>query len=345
MTIQHSHTTLSEVDIQSAIEQIRTGVINDSDVTREFEKSFAHYVGTKTATATSTGTLGLILALKRLGINNGDKVLTSTYVCDDVAKAIAYVGAIPVYADISPLDFNMSPEDAYKKTKQWNPSAIIVPHIFGAPADIRALMELEIPIIEDCSHAVGCSIDGKKLGSLGVAGVFSFHALKGLVCGEGGMVTWSDEYTTPKKSEIDYHLSNILSAIGLSQLQRIDKILEKRKEIEKGYKALLKNDTVLSTCRLPSIARGEGALLRYNIICPEGVSFTDIQSLMRKEDIVVQRSVKSLLHKEEDSLNANCPVSESLFNRIISLPAHLQITPADQNKIARSLSACLSQLI
>ncbi len=163
---------------------------------QRFEREFAEYVGVEHAVGVASGTDALYLVLKAMGIGPGDEVVTTPFTFIATAEAIANCGAAPVFVDIDPATFNMDvslvPGALTPRTR-----ALLPVHLFGQPADMRPLMELaeerDIPVLEDCAQATGATYDGRRVGSLGTAGAFSFFPTKNLSCaGDGGMVTTSD---------------------------------------------------------------------------------------------------------------------------------------------------------
>lgn len=174
-----------------------------------FEQEFAEFTGTGAAVALANGTDALVLSLKALGIGNGDEVITTPYTFFATAEAINHVGATPVFADIRLDDFNIDP-DKVRAAITDRTRAIIPVHLFGCPADMNALLELardhHLQIIEDCAQACGATSNGKRVGSLGTMGTFSFYPTKILACyGDGGMVTTDDPVLIERLRKLRNH--------------------------------------------------------------------------------------------------------------------------------------------
>ncbi|MHA2234730.1 MAG: DegT/DnrJ/EryC1/StrS family aminotransferase, partial [Candidatus Thorarchaeota archaeon] len=169
-----------------------SGMLAEGKVSREFERLFSEYIGTKFATVTSNGTTALSTSLEAMDIKPGDEVITSPFTFIASANSIAMVGAIPVFVDIDPDTYNINPElipeAITEKTK-----AIMPVHIFGLPADMKHINDIaeshDLLVLEDACQGHGGEIDGKKSGAFGDAATFSFYATKNLMTGEGGMVT------------------------------------------------------------------------------------------------------------------------------------------------------------
>ncbi|MGC9781681.1 MAG: DegT/DnrJ/EryC1/StrS family aminotransferase [Candidatus Heimdallarchaeota archaeon] len=221
----------------------------EGPVAREFEKKFSEYTGAKHVIVTSNGTTALHLAIRALDIQPGDEVITTPFTFIASSNSILFDGAIPIFADIDPETYNLNPakveEKITKKTK-----AIMPVHIFGNPCDMKALKDMaddhDLKIIEDACQAHGASIDGKHVGNFGDIGCFSFYATKNLTFGEGGAIVTQDEDLkdeilclrnhgrTPKggyhhtRIGFNYRTTNICSAIGLAQLEKLPTMQEAR---------------------------------------------------------------------------------------------------------------------
>ena len=224
-----------------------SGQIAQGPVVSEFEQKFSAYIGKKSAAAVSSGTAALHLALMAMGVEEDDEVIIPSFVCTAVLNAVIQAGARPVVVDIDPLTYNIS-VDAAKGAISNRTRAIIIPHMFGYPAEIDQLSGLGIPLIEDCAQSVGASFKGKKAGSFGLVSVFSFYATKVLTTGEGGMVVSDSEdlisrvkelreYDQKKEYELcfNYKMTDIQAALGLSQLSFLEELLDRREKIASRY--------------------------------------------------------------------------------------------------------------
>lgn len=262
---------LGEEEINAVVEVLKSKWLSMGLVTQKFEQEFAKYLGVKYAFAVSSGTAALHIACRVLGIREGDEVIVPSLTFVATANAVLYCGAKPVFADITSLDnFNISPDDIQEKITNKT-KAIIVVHYGGYPCDMRAIMEIaedyKLKVIEDSAHAIGAEYEGKKCGTFGDVGCFSFFANKNLVTGEGGMIVTNDDKLAEKIRIIrshgmtaltwdrfkghsytydvvdlgyNYRLTEIASALGLIQLKKLDKNNEKRKKIVEEYIKKLK---------------------------------------------------------------------------------------------------------
>ena len=224
---------------------------------REFEHLFAEFVGTKHGVAVSNGTVGLVLAMKILGIGFGDEVLVPNLTFGATANAVIQVGATPIFIDVLEGSFAMDPEIVSKRISSKT-KAIIPVHLYGNAAPMAELKSISrargIFIIEDAAEAIGTKYDGVHVGGLGDIGVFSFFANKTLTTGEGGMLVFNkDEFLT--KAEMmrshgfskdnkywhdtwgsNFRLTNLQAAIGVGQMRRVDELIQAKIRNANHYK-------------------------------------------------------------------------------------------------------------
>jgi perosamine synthetase len=224
----------------------------------EFEAGFARYCGTEYALAVSNGTTGLHLALATLGLQPGDEVIIPDLTFVATANAVAYTGATPVLADIDADTLCIDPASV-KSLISKRTKAIIPVHLYGHPADMDALRKIGdahgVDIIEDAAEAHGAEYRGRRVGSLGKCGVFSFYGNKVITTGEGGMLTTNDREFYQRARRLrdhamnperryfheergfNYRITNLQAALGVAQLERIDDFLARRAEIMGWYNA------------------------------------------------------------------------------------------------------------
>lgn len=182
---------------QAVCEQMRSGMYIGGKAVSDFEKKFAEYIGVKHAISVNSGTDSLVIALKALGIKEGDEVITTPFTFFATAETIAMVGAIPVFVDVKEDTYNIDPEKIEEKITEKT-KAILPVHIFGQPANMQCIQEIadkhHLFVIEDACQAVGSSLLGKKAGAWGDAGCFSFFPTKNLgAFGDGGMITTNND--------------------------------------------------------------------------------------------------------------------------------------------------------
>jgi perosamine synthetase len=250
---------LGEQEERAVIDVLRSGQLSLGPRVEQFEQAFAAHVGAHYASAVSSGTAGLHLALRAAGVRDGDEVVTSPFSFVASANAALYERARPVFADIDPLTLNLDPQSAAAAVTERT-RALLPVHIFGYPADMpafeRIAAEHDLAIVEDACEALGARHgDGPNVGARGHAAAFGFYANKQLTTGEGGMLTLGDEAAkqridsernqgrAPDMGWLDhdrlgfnYRLSDIACAIGLAQLQRLDRSLTARAAVAERYR-------------------------------------------------------------------------------------------------------------
>jgi len=253
---------LGEEEELAVLEVLRSGQLSLGPRVPEFERAFAARVGAPLASAVSSGTAGLHLALRAVGVGEGDEVVTSPLSFVASANAAVYERARPVFADIDPVTLNLDPDAAAAAITQRT-RALLPVHIFGYPADMPAFEALaerhSLGIVEDACEALGARhADGVAVGGRGHPAVFGFYANKQLTTGEGGMVTLADgalkqridsernQGRAPNMDWLDhdrlgfnYRLSDIACALGIAQLQRLDGMLADRARVAELYREAL----------------------------------------------------------------------------------------------------------
>jgi perosamine synthetase len=249
---------LGEAEEQAVLEVLRSGQLSLGPRVPAFEERFAAFVGAAHASAVSSGTAGLHLALRAVGVSDGDEVVTSPFSFVASANVAVYERARPVFADIDPVTLNLDPDAAAAAVTERT-AAILPVHIFGYPADLPAFERLGLPIVEDACEALGARhYDGPAVGGRGHPAVFGFYANKQLTTGEGGMVTMGDaamkerldsernQGRAPDMGWLDhdrlgfnYRLSDVACAIGLAQLDRLEGMLAARARVAGWYREAL----------------------------------------------------------------------------------------------------------
>jgi perosamine synthetase len=249
---------LGRAEEEAVIDVLRSGQLSLGPRVPAFEQAFAARLGVAHACAVSSGTAGLHLGLRAAGVGDGDEVVTSPFSFVASANAALYERARPVFADIDPRTLNLDPAAAAAAITPRT-TAVLPIHIFGYPADLPAFERLGLPIVEDACEALGAvHADGIPVGGRGHAAVFGFYANKQLTTGEGGMVTTGDadvkqridsernQGRAPDMGWLDhdrlgfnYRLTDVASAIGLAQLERLDAMLADRAAAAALYRGAL----------------------------------------------------------------------------------------------------------
>ncbi|MBS4194211.1 DegT/DnrJ/EryC1/StrS family aminotransferase [Lederbergia citri] len=320
---------------------------------KELEEKIARKLGVLEAIAVANGTDALILTLEAYGIGKGDEVITTPFTFFATAEAISRVGAIPVFADVNPLTFNLNPKEIEKNITS-STKAIIPVHIFGQPADMDEINEIAkkygLLVIEDACQAFGATYKDQWVGSLGDAACFSFFPTKNLgTVGDGGVITTSDikladkirnlrTHGTTKKyyhDRIGYNsrLDEIHAAILLVNLTKIDQWNVERRRIADRYRHFLKE---VPNLQLPSEAYDRTHI--YHLFCIESNFRDEIINALAKEQIQTGIYYPRCLHLQEVYRSFNYkegdfPISESLSERLFAIPLDPFLSESEQDRI------------
>lgn len=257
---------IGEEEKEAICKVIESGILACGTVVKEFEEKFAAYVGTAHSIATTSGTTALEVALMSLGLNKGDKVLTTAYSFIATANAIIYSGLEPVFVDIEEETFNIdinSLEKVYEKNSDIK--ALLIVHLFGCPCNMDRVLDFvrehRLLLIEDCAQAHGAHWNGRRVGSFGDVAAFSFYPTKNMTTGEGGMVT-TNNADIAKRAKLlinhgmkeryyheiigyNYRMTNIAASIGIIQLKKLNDMNSKRINNAYFYIQNIKNPNII----------------------------------------------------------------------------------------------------
>jgi perosamine synthetase len=257
MKIPLSAPDITEAEIEAVVAVLRTPRLSLGPVTEQFESAVAGYVSLPHAVAVSSGTAGLHLCIRALGIGEGDEVIVPSFTFIAAANAVRYERATPVFADIDAYTLNIDPQ-RIEEAITPRTRAILAVHTFGVPAEMTAILDIAqrhgLVVIEDACEAIGAEYRGCRVGSMGNAGAFAFYPNKQITTGEGGVVVTRDEALARRiralrnqgRYESDdwfqhtelgynYRISEINCALGLAQMARLEEILQKRAEVASAY--------------------------------------------------------------------------------------------------------------
>jgi len=343
---------LSGKEIEGIRAVLDSGILAQGKAVAEFEEKFAEYVGASHGIATNSGTSALHTALATLGVSKGDEVITTSFTFIATATSILMQRASPVFCDIDPQTYNIDPdlvqEAITKRTK-----AIIAVHLYGLPCDMKPIMDIAqdngLKVVEDACQAHGAEYRGKKAGSFGDAGIFSFYPTKNMTTGEGGMVTTSDSQVAEKARMVrnhgqsqryvheimgyNYRMTNIAAAIGLSQLKMLDQFNAKRRE-NAGYydKSLF--------VKTPFVPEGmKHVYHQYTIEVEEREEFL---KHLEKHGVGYGVHYPIPVHKQplfRDYNEITLPNTEASSQRVVSLPVHPGLTKEERELIVRTVNS------
>jgi len=358
---------MDQQEIDAVAEVLKSGWIGLGPKTVEFENKFAEYIGTKYAVGLNSCTSALDLAIRVLGIKSGE-VITTPITFVSTAHAILYNNTIPVFADVYPDTLNIDPDDVRRKISKKT-KAIIPVHYGGHPVEMDEIMEIaekhNLFVIEDAAHACGAEYKGKKAGSIGDLGCFSFHAVKNLATGDGGMITTDDKKIyehllklrwlginkdTFKRDNTRYswnyeveelgykmHMNDIAAAIGVVQLKKLDKMNASRRKIVDRYNEAFKKLDWLET---PTLRKGVvSSHHNYAAKVVKGDRNDLIAHLAAKDISSGVHYTPLYLHPiyKKFGITAKCPVADEIWKKIIILPVFPDLGQDEMNHIINTV--------
>jgi perosamine synthetase len=326
----------------------------------QFEEVFADFCETDYGITVCNGTAALHLALMMFDIGPGDEVIVPALTFVATANSVRYTGATPVFADIDPDTWTIDPASIAERITPRT-KAIMPVHLYGHPADMDPIMELahqhNLWVVEDAAEAHGARYKGRRVGSLGHIGCFSFYGNKIITTGEGGMLTTNDS-TWDEKARLlrdhgmsktkryfhsvigcNYRMTNIQAAIGVAQLEQVDDFLARRKRISDIYTAQLKETPGLV---LPPVASwAEPVCWLYSILMKDK-SRDEVVTLMAQENIDTRPFFIPMTVLPPYQKNTHpCPVSEDISARGLNLPSSTGLTDQEVIRVGQKLRRIL----
>ncbi|MDZ5606282.1 UDP-4-amino-4,6-dideoxy-N-acetyl-beta-L-altrosamine transaminase [Bacillus pseudomycoides] len=357
--------SIDESDIQAVLNVLKSDFLTTGPTIKQFEEQVAAYVGAKYAVAFSNGTAALHGACFAAGISDGDEVITTPMTFAASANCVLYQGGVPVFADIKPDTYNIDPKSIKNKITTKT-KAIIPVHFTGQPAELDEILkiaqEYNLTIIEDAAHALGATYKNKKIGSIGDMTMFSFHPVKHITTGEGGIITTNNKDYYQKLLQFrthgitrdpdklinnhgpwyyemqflgyNYRMTDIQAALGLSQLQKLDDFIAKRKQYVRIYQEEFKKFPELILPKQLNDVDSSWHLyvIRLNLSSLK-VSRKDIFRALQKENIGVNVHYIPVhtqpLYKQMGYMAGICPYAERLYEEFITLPLYSGMTEED----------------
>lgn len=363
--IPYGRQTIEEDDIQAVVEVLKSDYLTTGPKIAEFEGMVADYVGVKYAVAISNGTSALHAACFAAGIGKGDEVITTPLTFAASANCVFYCGGTPVFADVDPKTYNIDPADIERKITS-NTKAIIAVHLAGQPCDMDAIHKIarkhNLLVIEDGAHALGSEYKGKKVGSLSDMTTFSFHPVKPITTGEGGMIVTDNEGFYQKLmlfrghgitrdenlmtrndgpwfyQQLDlgfnYRITDIQCALGCSQMKKLDRFLKRRKEIVSRYnKAFADCENIVTPYQLPDTESG----WHLYIIQVKNYDRRKVFEQLRKKGIAVNvHYIPVYMHpyyQEHGYKEVHCKNAEEIYSHILSLPLYPTLKEEEQEYV------------
>jgi dTDP-4-amino-4,6-dideoxygalactose transaminase len=337
---------LDEAEIEAVSDVLRSGMIAQGQRVADFEQAFAEYNGVEHAVAVNSGTAALHAALLAHGIGKGDEVITSPFSFIATANSVLFTGATPVFADIDAGTFNIDPDLMAEKINSRT-KAIMPVHLYGHPADMDAIRDIaedrHLLLIEDACQSHGATCGGKKVGSFGT-GAFSFYPTKNMTTSEGGMLTTNSKNVAEKARMIRAHgssqrylhemlgynlrMTDICAAIGLVQLQKLDRYTAKRQQ---NAKRLTRELQDVQSIVCPAVKKGCSHVFHQYTI--RTAKRDDLAAYLSSKGIGTGIHYPIPIHRQpyyqELGYTDSMPISEKASREVLSLPVHPQLTDED----------------
>ena len=363
---------ISEETAAAVLEVLHSGRYIGGAAVADFEHQFSQYVGVSQCVACNSGTDALYLALRALNIGQGDQVITTPFTFFATAEAITMTGAIPVFVDIDPETFNIDVHQI-EGAITGKTRAILPVHLFGQPADMTKLMAIaqthNLFVIEDCAQATGAEWAGKKVGSIGHIGCFSFFPTKNLgACGDGGALTTNDPAIAARVRMLKEHGSSVRyrhDAIGINsrldtiqaailqiKLRHLDCWNQQRREVAARYQEFLQP---IPGIKLPQeLTRSKSVWNQYTIrVTDKGEEAEPHRDKVRRQ--LQQVGVSSMIYypiplhlqpvyQDLGYQVGQLPASEQVAREVLSLPMFPELSSEEQQQVAYSLKDCLAEI-
>lgn len=341
--IVHSKPTIGVEESKAVSDVIVSGQIAEGKMVKKFEQTIAALIGLDYAAATNSGTSALHLALLAMGVGPGDEVIIPSFVCSALRNAVSYTGAVTVPAEVKPDTFNLDVVDVERRINRRT-AAIIVPHLFGLAADLDALLSLGVPVVEDCAQSIGATYHRRPVGSFGQTAVFSFYATKVITTSEGGMVATNNrdinarirdlkDYDQREDHQVrfNYKMTDIQAAMGVTQLNRLEFIIQRRQWIASEYE----NAFNALDLRLPPVSDGH---IYYRYVIGLKMDATPWIQTLADMGLHCARPVHLPIHW---TLNLkDYPVTDEVWSQSLSIPIYPTLSNAEVGRIIDAVSDC-----
>lgn len=375
--ISYGRQSINEEDINAVVQTLRSDFLTQGPAVKEFEQSIAQYCGAKYCVAVANGTAALHMAVAALNISEGRQGITSTNTFTASATSMVYSGLKPVFADIDPDTFIITPETL--KAKMTKDTSLFIPvHFAGQPCNMKEIKELadpkDIHIIEDAAHAIGSSYsDGDKVGSCKYSDmtIFSFHPVKTITTGEGGAITTNDKelykrllllrshgitkdpevlgknpgpwYYEMQSLGFNYRMNDIQASLGVSQMKRLDEFKEKRRKLVSRYNNVFKDYDWITT---PYEKGDVDSCFHLYVVQIDfesvGIDRGKFMEKLFKKGIGTQVHyipvhTQPFYRKNYGTNPDYCPVAMKYYSKALSLPLYPDMTETEQKYVIEQI--------
>ncbi len=373
--IPYAKHLIDDDDIKEVVSVLKSDWITSGPKVEEFEYEVCRYLGAKYGVAVNSGTSALDIAVQALGLEEGDEIITTPFTFVATPNSIIYNRCRPVFADIKKDSFNIDPESVRRLITEKTRAILYVDYA-GQPCDIAELKKIadehDLFLIEDAAHALGAEYDNKKIGTFADITTFSFHPVKPITTGEGGMAVTNDASLHEKLKILrnhgidkdgrerfgpdanwsydmkllgrNYRITDFQCALGLSQLKKLDEFIRKREKIAQKYNRELATDGV----QLPKFHENtRSGWHLYAVLLPEDIDRDRFFNLMREKKIGANvHYIPCYKHSYyvRNNITGNCPVAEEVFSRIITLPLHQGLDDDETDYVISSFKKSLEEV-
>jgi perosamine synthetase len=348
--VAHTRPCFDEQEAQAVLAVLTAGVVCEAGLARKLVAAVAQRTGSLGGVPTSTCALGLHLALKTLGVESqADEVIIPDYVCPSVCDSVLLAGGAPVLCDINLDDYNLA-VNAVRSQLRPNTRAIVLPHMYGCPADLDSFLALGVPVIEDCAHALGATYNGRPVGAYGRLAAYSFEGSKLVAAGEGGVVlaneaglleTLTDwRYGNAGRVAHPYCLSDLLAAVALVQLDKLPAMIERRRTIANFYREELADLAAAGVLRLPRVwGDRESVWYRFVMVC--AVEAGPLIRFANQQGVLIRPPLPSGVLSEMYSTRHLCDNrnSRTLVRQGVSLPVYPDLQDSDMARVVEVVRA------
>jgi perosamine synthetase len=354
MQIPLSRPDVTEGEIEEVVQVLRSPNLSLGPTLRRFEEAFATYVGRRHAVGVNSGTSGLFLSLRTLGVGPGDEVITTPFTFVASATTIMMTGARPVFVDIDPTRLNLDP-GRIEAAVTSRTKAVLPVEVFGSPAGFGEVCTVaqrhRLTVVEDSCEALGSTEHGRKAGTFGALSVFGFYPNKQITTGEGGMIVtdrsnWADlcfslrnqgrgrggGWLAHERLGYNFRLSDINCALGLAQLSRIDEIKARRRQVAAWYREMLAPEERLVVPQDAPGCESNWFVFVVQLVEPWGVHQRDrILQEMERQGIQVSNyfppvHLQPFIAAQYGHEPGDFPTAESVSRRTIALPFYNRLT-------------------
>lgn len=362
-----THIALSKPYIDDEIRQGVLAALNSGryilgDTCKQFETQFAQYFSTKHAVLTSSGTSAIFLSLLALGVKQGDEIIVPAHTAFPTIEPIYHLGAVPVFVEIDEHSFTLDPQQ-FDKLVTPKTKGILPVHLYGHAAPLDAVFSFakkhNLFVLEDACQAHGAELNGKKCGSMGITGCFSFYPSKNMtVAGDGGMVITNDDALAKKirllrnhgresrydHEDVGYNLrfNEMNAAVGLVQLRHLDDFVAKRRALAELYR---KHLVLVKEIILPTEVFGKHS---YHLFVIRTSRRDQLKEFLAQHGIETEIHYPIAMHQQGGTKKVfsalkrvlpSLPVTEKICREILSLPMHPQLTEEDVKYVAETISS------